>query len=93
MILLDDLIASSCDVVSLQQYLKINYEYVYDFFNNQKHDKLVSYRDKLNRYIQLNRNVILSLDIYERNSLAFISLLLQISEELSLLNIPVKLSH
>jgi len=86
MILLDDLLASSGDVVSLQEYLKINYEYVYDFFNNQKHDKLVSYRAKLNRYIQLNRNVILSLDIYERNSLAFISLLLQISEELSLLS-------
>jgi hypothetical protein len=83
--LLDDLLAASSDVLSLQQYLKTNYEYVYDFFNNQKHNELVSSRDKLNKYIQLNRNVILGLDISEKNSLAFISLLLQISEELGLL--------
>lgn len=85
MILLDDLLAVSCDVASLQQYLKTNFEYVYDFFNNQKHNELVSSRDKLNRYIQLNRNVVLALDISKKNSLAFISLLLQISEELGLL--------
>jgi hypothetical protein len=85
MVLLDELITASSSVTSLQHYLDTNFEYIYDFFNNQKHSELVSSRDKLNRYIQLNRNVILALDISEKYSLAFISLLLQISEELGLL--------
>jgi hypothetical protein len=43
----------------LQDYLSNNFEQVYDFFTHQKHAELLASRDKLNRYIQLNRNVIL----------------------------------
>lgn len=85
MIVVEDLQNASGDVASLQNYLSDNFEKVYDFFTHQKHADLVASRDKLNRYIQLNRNVILQLDIKNKTNLAFISLLLDISEELGLL--------
>ena len=85
MIVLEDLQNASCNVKSLQNYLSDNFEQVYDFFTHQKHADLLASRDKLNRYIQLNRNVILQLNITDKTNLAFISLLLDISEELGLL--------
>lgn len=85
MIVVEDIQNSSSDVASLQSYLSDNFEQVYDFFTHQKHADLVALRDKLNRYIQLNRNVILQLNIADKTNLAFISLLLDISEELGLL--------
>jgi tetratricopeptide (TPR) repeat protein len=85
MILVEDLQKASSDVASLQKYLVDNFEKVYDFFIHQKHSDLLASRDKLNRYIQLNRNVILQLEIKNKTNLAFISLLLDISEELGLL--------
>jgi len=85
MIVVQDLINASGDVISLQNFLSDNFEKVYDFFTHQKHSDLVASRDELNRYIQLNRNVILQLNISEKTNLAFISLLLDISEELGLL--------
>jgi hypothetical protein len=68
----------------LQTYLSENFEQVYDFFTHQKHSDLVASRNKLNSYIQLNRNIILQLDINDKTNLAFISLLLNITEELGL---------
>jgi len=85
MIVVEDLQNASGDVSTLQNYLLNNFEQVYDFFTHQKHADLVASRDKLNRYIQLNRNVILQLNISDKTNLAFISLLLDISEELGLL--------
>ena len=85
MIVVEDLQNASSNVASLQNYLSDNFDKVYDFFTHQKHADLVASRDKLNRYIQLNRNVILQLDIKNKTNLAFISLLLDISEELGLL--------
>lgn len=85
MIVVEDLQNASGDVASLQNYLSDNFEQVYDFFTHQKHADLVASRDKLNIYIQLNRNVILQIDINNKTNLAFISLLLDISEELGLL--------
>ncbi|MCP9762304.1 hypothetical protein EGI31_05010 [Lacihabitans soyangensis] len=83
--LVEDLQNTSGDVASLQNYLSDNFDQVYDFFTHQKHADLIASRDKLNRYIQLNRNVILQIDINNKTNLAFISLLLDISEELGLL--------
>ncbi|MCF8348969.1 MAG: hypothetical protein K9G61_09165 [Bacteroidales bacterium] len=85
MILFEDLQKATGDVVSLQAFLLDNFEKVYDFFTHQKHADLLALRSKLNRYIQLNRNVILNLNIDDTTNLAFISLLLDISEELGLL--------
>jgi len=85
MILVEDLQNASVDATSLQNYLSDNFEQVYDFFTHQKHANLAASRDKLNKYIQLNRTVILQLDIANKTNLAFISLLLDISEELGLL--------
>lgn len=85
MILVEDLQNASLTVASLQNYLSDNFERVYDFFTRQKHADLVASRVKLNRYIQFNRNVILQIDIDNKTNLAFISLLLDISEELGLI--------
>lgn len=85
MIVVEDLQKVSGDVSTLQNYLSDNFEQVYDFFTHQKHADLVASRDKLKRYIQLNRNVILQLNIADKTNLSFISLLLDISEELGLL--------
>lgn len=85
MILIEDLQTASSDVATLQNYLSDNFELVYDFFTHQKHSDLIASRDKLNRYIRLNQNVILQLDIHDKTNLAFISLLLDISEELGLI--------
>ncbi len=84
MILVEDLQSASLTVASLQNYLSDNFDRVYDFFTRQKHADLVASRVKLNRYIQFNRNVILQIDIDNKTNLAFISLLLDISEELGL---------
>lgn len=86
MILIQDLQNASCDVTSLQNYLSDNFEQVYDFFTHQKHSNLLASRNILYRYIQLHRNVIIQLNISEKRNLAFISLLLDISEELGLLS-------
>lgn len=83
---IEDLEKASCDVSTLQNFLSDNFIKVYDFFRNQKHSDLVTIRDKLNRYILLNRNVILKLDINENSNFAFISLLLDISEELGFIS-------
>jgi len=80
MILLAELQNATVDAALLQDYLSNNFEQVYDFFTHQKHAELLASRDKLNRYIQLNRNVILKLNINDKTNLAFISLLLDISE-------------
>lgn len=85
MIILEDLQNASVNVKSLQNYISDNFDQVYDFFNHQKHADLLALRNKLNRYIRLNQNVILQLDILDKTNLAFISLLLAISEELSLI--------
>ncbi len=85
MIVVEDLQNASGDIASLQNYLKDNFEQVYDFFTHQKHSELIASRDKLNRYIRLNQNIILQLDIDNKTNLAFISLLLDISEELGLI--------
>lgn len=85
MIVIEDLQNASADVASLKSYLSDNFDQVYDFFTHQKHSDLVASRDKLNRYILLNRNIILQLDIDNKTNLAFISLLLDISEELGLI--------
>ena len=85
MIVVEDLQNASSDVSSLQDYLSDNFVQVYDFFTHKKHLDLVLSRDKLNRYIRLNQNVILQLDINYKTNLAFISLLLDISEELGLI--------
>ena len=61
MIVVEDLQNASPDVISLQDYLSGNFEKVYDFFTHQKHADLVASRDKLNRYIRLNQNVIIQL--------------------------------
>lgn len=86
MILIQDLQNASCDATSLQNYLSDNFEQVYDFFTNQKHSNLLASRSVLYGYIQLHRNVIIQLNISEKRNLAFISLLLDISEELGLLS-------
>lgn len=85
MILVEDLQNASGEVASLQSYLSDNFERVYDFFTHQKHTDLVASRDKLNRYIRLNSNIILQLDVDNKTNLAFISLLLDLSEELCLI--------
>jgi len=85
MIVVEDLQNASGDVALLQNYLSDNFEKVYDFFTYQKHADLLASRDKLNRYIRLNQNVIIQLDIDDKTNLAFISLLLDISEELGLI--------
>ncbi len=85
MIVIEDLQKASGNVASLQSYLSDNFDQVYDFFTHQKHSELVASRDKLNGYIRLNQNVILQLDIDDKTNLAFISLLLDISEELGLI--------
>ncbi len=86
MIIIEDLQKASVDVSSLQNYILDNFEEVYDLFTHQKHSDLVASRDKLNRYIQLNRNVILQLNIVDKTNLAFISLLIGVSEELGLIS-------
>lgn len=85
MILVEDLQNASLDTASLQSYLSDNFEQVYDFFTHQKHADLSASRENLYRYIMLNRKVILKLDISNKTNLAFISLLLDICEELGLL--------
>ena len=84
--IIENLQTASHDVTSLQNYLSDNFEQVYDFFTHQKHSNLLASRNKLNGYIQSKRSVILQLDISDKKSLAFISLLLNLSEELGLLS-------
>jgi hypothetical protein len=86
MIIVEDLQNASVDVSTLQDYIATNFEQIYDLFENTIHSQLLENRTKLNRYIQLNRGVISQLDIRGKFSLSFISLLLDISEELGLIS-------
>ena len=85
MIVIDDLQSVTTDSTTLQNYLSDNFQEVYDFFSHTPHTSLIESREKINRYIALNRGVILQLDISNKTNLAFISLLLDISERLGLI--------
>ena len=85
MIEIEELQAASMNAASLQYFLSENFEKVYDLFSNKSHSELTESRERINRYIQLNRNVILELDISVKTNLAFITLLIDISEQLGLL--------
>jgi len=83
---LEKLQTSSCDVASLQSYLANNFQDVYDLLNYTKHSYLKELTDQLNRYILLNRRVILELDVQNNINMSFISLLISISERLGLIS-------
>jgi len=92
MIELDDIQNVSGDAISLQNYLDNNFERVYDLFTQNKHSDLVASRKKIKSYISLNWIIIRELDLRKKSTLAFISLLLHISEELGLIS-PFRLLY
>jgi hypothetical protein len=85
MTVIEHLQDTSGDAASLQNYLSGSFQEVYDFFTQQKHADLVASREVLNKYVRLNTKVIGQLRIDNTTSLAFISLLMDICEELNLI--------
>lgn len=83
--IIEQLRESSINSILLHQYVTKNYTQIYDFFNHKNYSELLILKNILNQYIQLNRNTILKLDLTAKENLAFISLLLDISEQLSLI--------
>ncbi len=79
-----DLETSSTGVASLQSYLRNNFAKLYDFFIYEKHSNLVLEKNRINKYIQSNRNLILQLDVQDKLNISFISLLLDACEKLRL---------
>ncbi len=85
MILIDDLQNSTTDATTLQNYLLDNFEEVYDFFNHEKHSSLIASKQKIYQYVLFSRDVIEELDINNNTNLAFISLLIDVTEQLGLI--------
>jgi hypothetical protein len=85
MILIDDLQNATTDATTLQNYLSDNFEEVYDFFNHEKHSSLIASKQKIYQYILFSRDVIEELDINNNTNLAFISLLIDVTEQLGLI--------
>jgi hypothetical protein len=86
MIVLDDLQGATVDALTLELFLDDNFEEVYDFFKYQKHANLIEFRESINKYISLNRGVIVSIDVNKPTNLSFLALLLDISERLVLIS-------
>lgn len=84
MIAIDDLQKRSDSSANLQDYLSYNFLEVYDFLKYQDHLSISKDREKINRYISLNRKTILALDLSDTTTLAFLNLLLDVCERLSL---------
>lgn len=85
MILIENLENASVSINLLENYVSNNFELIYDFFTLSRHSDLVEIRQKLKRFIQLNKNIILKLDLRKKPVIAFISLLLDVCEELGLI--------
>ncbi|MBS1685364.1 MAG: hypothetical protein JSS76_11430 [Bacteroidetes bacterium] len=86
MILIDDLQRHTSDSDTLERYLIDNFQDVTDFLSYTKYSVLLQSRDRFEKYIQLNRNVILELNVSSKNNLSFISLLLDVCERLGLIS-------
>ena len=84
---IDKLFTASESSKKLQEYLTDQLPSIYDFFNNTPHSELIKSRHQINEFISFRRNVILSLETNSQTNLAFISLLLDISEKLGLIAI------
>lgn len=85
MTILHDLQEASSDTEHLESFIKDYFQDIYDFFRHQKHSNLTSFRREINQYIALNRQVLLSLNLTKLNTAAFLELLMDISERLSLI--------
>jgi hypothetical protein len=85
MALIEDLKSATTNATTLQNYLSDNFEEVYDFFNHEKHSSLIRSKQKIYQYILFSRDIIEELDIKNKTNLAFVPLLLDVSEQLGLL--------
>jgi hypothetical protein len=86
MALIENLQSATTNATNIQNYLSDNFEEVYDFFNYEKHSSLIRSKQKIYQYILFSRDIIEELDINNKTNLAFISLLLDVSEQLGLLS-------
>src|SRR5579863_3540216 len=83
--LIDTLQEISSDPDKLENYLDDNFHDVYDFFYSEKYTVLLSLKGRIEHFILFNQSVYRTLDFRKVNNLAFICLLLDISERLGLL--------
>lgn len=72
------------DIATLESYLAVNFEKVYDFFALQKHSDLLKSKQELKIYVALNWQVLNQLDNTNTTNLAFLALLLDACERLGL---------
>lgn len=84
---IDKLFTASESRKKLQEYLTDQLPSVYDYFNNTPHSELIKSRHQICEFISSRRKTILSLETSNLTNLAFISLLLDISERLGLIAI------
>lgn len=84
MISIQNLQQESSDTKTLENYLSNDFDKIYDFFEFQKHSKLVGLQQDIQRYISLNWTVLKEMDKHESTNLSFMSLLLDVCERLGL---------
>ncbi len=67
---------------NLEDYVLNDFPAIYDYFILSSHQELQSEKATINKFLQLRRGDILALDFTNKSNLAFLSLLLDISERL-----------
>ncbi|MDI9311583.1 MAG: hypothetical protein QM535_15325 [Limnohabitans sp.] len=84
MISLQELQSKTTSSIELENYLSLNFEKVYDFFELRKHSDLLKSKEEFKRYVSLNWQVLKQLNNTNTTNLSFLSLLLDVCERLGL---------
>lgn len=83
--MIEDLIAASAEALSLEDFISENFEEIQDYFNWNTDNFLEENKSWIQGFITGKRRVLLNLPPTEKN-LAFLALLLDISERMGLIN-------
>lgn len=78
--MIDRLEIESASPLQLQAYLNANFREVFDYFNHEKHSIILNQRTEIDRYLLLKIPIFRQLDITNETNLAFLTLLLNLSE-------------
>lgn len=72
------------NAASLGVYIRENFPAIYDFFILSNHSCLLAQREEINKFLHLRRDEIIALDFNVKLNIAFLTLLVDVSERLRL---------
>ena len=85
MLVFNELNTASVNSIELENFLNRNFQRVYDFLSHQKYGELNTIKSQIRKYILTNGHILRQLNVSVEHNLAFIGLLLEVSERFGFL--------